>query len=64
MDETTISRYEFKSLAESSIVVVSEPVLVKLPGKIAYTTANIDVIDKNLARMASDSVGVGYIVLK
>ena len=64
VDETTISRYEFESLAESSIVVVSEPVLVKLPGRIAYTTANIDVIDKNLARMASDSVGVGYIVLK
>jgi hypothetical protein len=63
-DDSTISRYEFEALGENRLVVVSEPVLVKLPGKIAYTTANIDLIDKSSARMASDSVGVGYIVLK
>jgi hypothetical protein len=63
-DDTTISRYEFEALGENMLVVVSEPVLVKIPGKIAYTTANIDVIDKSSARMASDSVGVGYIVIK
>ena len=63
-DDTTISRYEFEALGENRLVVVSEPVLVRLPGKIAYTTANIDLIDKSSARMASDSFGVGYIVLK
>ena len=63
-DDSTISRYEFEALGEKRLVVVSEPVLVKLPGKIAYTTANIDLIDRSSARMASDSVGVGYIVLK
>ena len=63
-DDTTIGRYEFEALGENRMVVVSEPVLVKIPGKITYTTANIDVIDKSSARMASDSVGVGYIVIK
>lgn len=63
-DDEPIGKYEFESLGSSKIVVVSEPVLLKLPGKIAYTTANIDVIDDDKAHMDSDSVGVGYIVLK
>ena len=63
-DDSTIGKYEFESLGDNMIVVVSEPVTVRLPGKIAYSTANIDVVDKDEARMASDSVGLGYIVLK
>ncbi|MCR5509259.1 MAG: hypothetical protein K6F34_11320 [Lachnospiraceae bacterium] len=63
-DNSTIGRFEFEALTDSMIVIVSEPVVVNTPKKIAYTTANIDVIDDNNARMASDSVGVGYIVLK
>ena len=63
-DNETIEKYEFESLKDSMIIVVSEPVAIKMPGKIAYTTANIDIIDDDTARMASDSVGLGYIVLK
>lgn len=63
-DDETIGKYEFEALGSNMIVVVSEPVVVTLPRKIAYTTANIDVIDDDTARMASDSVGLGYIVLK
>ena len=63
-DDSTIGKYELESLKDNRIVVVSEPVTLVLPGKIAYYTANIDVIDKDRARMASDSVGLGYIVLK
>ena len=63
-DDTTINGYEFESLSDSKMVVVSEPVEVILPGKIAYTTANIEVLDRDRARMASDTVGVGYILLK
>ncbi len=63
-DGSTIGRFEFEDLTESRIVIVSEPVVIHTPRKIAYTTANIDVINENNARMASDSVGVGYIVLK
>lgn len=63
-DDDTIGKYEFESLTDNRIIVTSEPVLIKTPGKIAYTTANIDVVDKDMAKMASDSVGVGYIVLK
>ena len=63
-DEETIGKYEFESMGDSMLVVVSEPVVVELPKKIAYTTANMDIIDDDKARMASDSVGLGYIVLK
>lgn len=63
-DDDTIGKYEFESMKDSMIVVVSEPVVLKLPKKIAYTTANIDIIDDDTAKMASDSVGLGYIVLK
>lgn len=63
-DTETIEKYEFESLKDSMLIVVSEPVAIKMPGKIAYTTANIDIIDDDTARMASDSVGLGYIVLK
>ena len=63
-DDETISQYEFEALKDNMIIVTSESLLIRAPGKIAYTTANIDVVDKDLARMASDSVGVGYIVLK
>lgn len=63
-DDSTISRYEFESMTDSKLVIVSEPVIIETPHKIAYTTANIDVIDERSARMASDSVGLGYIVLK
>ncbi|MBR5406546.1 MAG: hypothetical protein IK111_02775 [Lachnospiraceae bacterium] len=63
-DNSTIGRFEFESLKSSRIIIVSEPVVIHTPRKIAYTTANIDLIDDNNARMASDSVGVGYIVLK
>ena len=63
-DDETIGKYEFESLTDNRIIVTSESILIKTPGKIAYTTANIDVIDKETAKMASDSVGVGYIVLK
>ena len=62
--DETIDRYELESLKDKNIIVTGEPILIKTPGKIAYTTANIDVIDKDLCKMASDSVGVGYIVLK
>lgn len=63
-DDETIGKYEFEALKDNKIIVTDESLLIKTPGKIAYTTANIDVIDKDLAKMASDSVGVGYIVLK
>lgn len=63
-DDDTIGKYEFESMGDSMLVVVSEPVVIELPKKIAYTTANIDIIDDDVARMASDSVGLGYIVLK
>ena len=63
-DDETIGKYEFEALANNKIIVTGESLIIKTPGKIAYTTANIDVIDKNTAKMASDSVGVGYIVLK
>ena len=63
-DDETIGKYEFEALADSKIIVTGESLIIKAPGKIAYTTANIDVIDKSTAKMASDSVGVGYIVLK
>ena len=63
-EDEPIGKYEFEAMGESMMVVVSEPVVVKLPKKIAYTTANIDVLDDDTARMASDSVGLGYIVLK
>ena len=63
-DDETIGKYEFEALANNKIIVTGESLIIKTPGKIAYTTANIDVIDKSTAKMASDSVGVGYIVLK
>ncbi len=64
VDDSTISRFEFEAMKKSMIVIVSEPVIMNVPKKIAYTTANINVIDDKCARMDSDSVGVGYIVLK
>ncbi len=63
-DNETIGKYEFEALADNKIIVTGESLLIRTPEKIAYTTANIDVIDKTTAKMASDSVGVGYIVLK
>ena len=63
-DDETIGKYEFEALADNRIIVTGESLIIRTPGKIAYTTANIDVIDKSTAKMASDSVGVGYIVLK
>ncbi len=62
--DETIDKYEFESLKDKKIIVTGEPILIRTPDKIAYTTANIDVIDKDICKMASDSVGVGYIVLK
>lgn len=62
--DETIDKYEFESLKDKKIIVIGEPILIKTPGKIAYITANIEVIDKDICKMASDSVGVGYIVLK
>lgn len=63
-DDDTIGKYEFEALKDNKIIVIGESILIKTPGRIEYTTANIDVIDKETAKMASDSVGVGYIVLK
>lgn len=63
-DEEPIGKLEFEALGDKMIVIVSEPVVYEVPGKIAYTTANIEILDDTTARMASDSVGLGYIVLK
>ena len=46
------------------IVVFSEPVKIKVYGKIIYASANVELIDEKQARMSSDSVGEAYIVIK
>lgn len=46
------------------IVVFSEPVKIKVYGKIVYASANVEMIDEKQARMSSDSVGEAYIVIK
>ena len=61
--DTTIGQDEFSALSERYIIVVSEPIVVVMPKDIAYTTANIDIIDNNVAKMNSESSGLGYIVL-
>ena len=63
-DNEPIGKFEFEAMGDRMIAIVSEPVVYKVPKKIAYTTANIEIIDDMTARMASDSVGLGYIVLK
>lgn len=62
--EETISKNDLMKMNKSTIVVVSESIRVICPGKIAYTSANVEVIDERMVRVSSDSAGLAYIVLK
>jgi len=62
--EETISKNDLMKLSKNNIIVVSESVRVVCPQKIAYTSANIEVIDDRMVRISSDSTGLAYIVLK
>ena len=64
-DGTMIGQTEFVNLTDNMIAIVSEsvPVIVQKK-KILYTTANVDVYDKNVAKMSSESSGLAFIVLE
>jgi len=63
-EEKTISKNELMKMSKDNIIVVSEVVRVTCPQKIAYTSANIEIIDDRMVRISSDSTGLAYIVLK
>ena len=60
----TITKNDLMKMNKSSIIVVSEVIRVSCPQKIAYTSANVEVIDDRMVRVSSDSTGLAYIVLK
>lgn len=60
----TISKNDLMKMKNEDIIVVSEVVRVHSPKKIAYVSANVEVIDDRNARVSSDSTGLAYIVVK
>lgn len=59
-----ISRVQIMGMKDKNIVIMSEPVRVKLYSDIAYVSANVDVVGSKEARILSESGGLAYIVLK
>lgn len=59
-----ISKAELMQMSDEKIIIVSEPVCLRTPYKIAYVSANVEVIDSKCARISNESTGLAYVVLK
>lgn len=59
-----IGKVQIMGMKDKNIIILSEPVRVKCFDDIAYVSANVDVINRNEARILSESGGLAYIVLK
>ena len=59
-----INKVAIMGKADSTIIILSEPVKVTTFKEIAYVSANVDVLGSNKARILSESGGLAYIVLK
>lgn len=55
---------ELSGIAESHIVILSEPILVETDSDIKYVSANVEYLDETHARMSSESAGLACIVLE
>lgn len=60
----TIGRMDLMGMNKKHIIISNEAVQIKTYGDILYSTANVEILDDRLARVASDSSGLAYIVLK
>lgn len=63
-DKDIISKKELMDMKDMNIVIVSEPVLIKTFSNIAYISANVEVVDKNIARISGENDGLAYLILK
>lgn len=63
-DKDIISKKELMDMKDMNIVIVSEPVLIKTFSNIAYISANVEVVDKNKARISGENDGLAYLILK
>ncbi|MCR4655648.1 MAG: hypothetical protein K5770_05395 [Lachnospiraceae bacterium] len=55
---------ELSGIADSHIVILSEPILVETNSDIKYVSANVEYLDETHARMSSESSGLACIVLE
>lgn len=58
-----IGKVEIMGMLDRHIVILNEPVRVKLYRPIEYVSANVDVINENEVRVLSEAGGLAYIIL-
>lgn len=63
-DGTLINKTELLALKKYHGVALEEPITVVVPGKIAYTSANVELINSKTAKISEDSTELAYIIYK
>lgn len=61
-DNATISKTDIMAMKDAKIIITDEKLCIKLPYKIKYISANIEIIDEKYVRVSSDSSGLAYII--
>lgn len=64
LDGKKISKVEIMGMKDKHILIVSEHAKVVLKEKIAYVSANVDVLGEKEARVLSESGGLAYMILE
>ncbi len=60
----TIGKADIMNMKKSLVIITNECVRIACPKNIAYVSANVEVINKNNARVSTDSTGLAYLLLK
>lgn len=63
-ENETIGKNELMAMGDSKIFITDEKVCIKMPCKILYASANVEIIDEKYVRISSDSAGLAYLILE